>query len=103
MREKVANIPDCILACALAGTKGGTTAQRGGQSRIASALRLLCASFGLALLALLLAVASARALDFPALTGRVVDEAGILDSPTRAALTGKLAAFEEKTTDQLVV
>src|SRR5262245_27215317 len=47
--------------------------------------------------------ALAQALAFPALTGRVVDDAGILDAATRAALTQKLAALEEKTTDQLVV
>ncbi len=45
----------------------------------------------------------AFALDFPALSGRVVDEAGILDQATRTALTDKLAALEAKTTDQLVV
>jgi uncharacterized protein len=44
-----------------------------------------------------------QALEFPALTGRVVDEANVLDSAQRAALTARLAAFEEKTTDQLVV
>ena len=37
------------------------------------------------------------------LSGRVVDEANILDQPTRAALTDKLAELEAKTTDQLVV
>src|SRR6516165_9270673 len=41
-----------------------------------------------------------QALEFPALTGRVVDEANVLDSAQRAALTARLAAFEEKTTDQ---
>jgi uncharacterized protein len=46
---------------------------------------------------------TAQTLTFPALSGRVVDEAGILDQATRAALTDKLAALEAKTTDQLVV
>ena len=46
---------------------------------------------------------AALALNFPTLTGRVVDEAGILDQPTRTALTQKLADLEAKTTDQLVV
>jgi uncharacterized protein len=46
---------------------------------------------------------SAFALTFPALTGRVVDEAGILDPATKAALEQKLADFETKTTGQLVV
>ena len=51
----------------------------------------------------LLLLLPALALDFPALTGRVVDDANILDPQTRAVLTDKLAAFEAKTTDQLVV
>jgi len=45
----------------------------------------------------------ALALDFPVLSGRVVDDAGILDAGTRAALTRKLDEFEAKTTDQLVL
>ena len=53
--------------------------------------------------ALLLAFTPALALDFPTLTGRVVDEANVLDPAARAALTDKLAALEAKTTDQLVV
>ena len=56
----------------------------------------------LALLSLLL-ILPALALTFPTLSGRVVDEANILDEATRAALTEKLAALEAKTTDQLVV
>jgi uncharacterized protein len=51
----------------------------------------------------LLFLLPALALDFPALSGRVVDDAGILDEGTRAALTQKLAEFEAKTTDQFVV
>src|SRR5262249_20077876 len=39
----------------------------------------------------------------PTLSGRVVDEANILDPATRAALTQRLAELEAKTTDQLVV
>jgi uncharacterized protein len=50
-----------------------------------------------------LLVLPALALDFPALSGRVVDDAGILDEGTRAALTQKLAELEAKTSDQLVV
>jgi uncharacterized protein len=55
-----------------------------------------------ALIAWLL-VLPALALDFPTLSGRVVDEANILDAAARTALTDKLAALEAKTTDQLVV
>jgi uncharacterized protein len=40
---------------------------------------------------------------FPALTGRVVDDAGILSAATKADLTDKLAALEQKTSRQLVV
>ncbi len=40
---------------------------------------------------------------FPALTGRVVDEAAIIAADRRAAIEAKLAAHEAKTTDQVVV
>src|SRR6516162_10391245 len=46
---------------------------------------------------------AAYALTFPELTGRVVDDAGILDPATKAVLERKLAEFETKTTGQLVV
>jgi uncharacterized protein len=45
----------------------------------------------------------AQTLSFPALTGRVVDEAGLMSAADRAALTESLADLEAKTTDQLVV
>ena len=45
----------------------------------------------------------AQALTFPALSGRVVDEAGLLTAADRAALTDSLAGVEAKTTDQLVI
>lgn len=54
-------------------------------------------------LAIWLAGGAALALSFPALTGRVVDEAGLLDAGTRAELTQTLADLEAKTTDQVVV
>lgn len=40
---------------------------------------------------------------FPALTGRVVDQANLLDPATEQALTDKLAMLETKSSDQLVV
>ena len=61
------------------------------------------ATFGVFVAALLASVIAASALTFPQLTGRVVDEAGILDAATRSALEQKLADFETKTTGQLVV
>ena len=42
-------------------------------------------------------------LTFPALTGRVVDGAGLLAPADRASLTASLVDLEAKTTDQLVV
>ncbi|WP_292291792.1 YgcG family protein, partial [Mesorhizobium sp.] len=59
--------------------------------------------------ALLVAVAflfsplAAHAAELPALTGRVVDNAGLIDAATKAALTQKLADFETKGSDQIVV
>jgi uncharacterized protein len=42
-------------------------------------------------------------LNFPALSGRVVDAAGIIAPERRAVIEAKLAAHEARTTDQLVV
>jgi uncharacterized protein len=49
------------------------------------------------------AAASAQAPSFPALSGRVVDDAGILDLQTEALLEQKSADLEAKTSNQLVV
>lgn len=59
-------------------------------------------SLALALAAICFAT-GAFALNFPTLTGRVVDEANILNSSIRADLTQKLQNLETKTTTQLVV
>jgi uncharacterized protein len=56
-----------------------------------------------ALVAALMVAAPAAAQTFPALSGRVVDQAGILSQSTRSSLVGQLAALEAQTTDQLVV
>lgn len=47
--------------------------------------------------------ALAKEIVIPTLSGRVVDQAGILGSSEESSLTGKLAAIEQKTTIQLVV
>jgi uncharacterized protein len=57
----------------------------------------------IAVVLLLGSLLPALGLDFPTLSGRVVDDADILDATTRATLTQKLAALETKTSDQLVV
>jgi uncharacterized protein len=57
-----------------------------------------------ALLACFCLIAPATAAPkFPALTGRVVDDANILSADTKADLTQKLTALEQKTSRQLVV
>ncbi|HEX5183959.1 MAG TPA: TPM domain-containing protein [Allosphingosinicella sp.] len=56
----------------------------------------------LILLFLLLATPAA-AQNFPKLTGRVVDTAGLMDAGQQAALTQKLQALEQATSRQLVV
>ena len=54
-------------------------------------------------LSLLLGGVAALAADLPKLTGRVVDNAGIIDAATEQALTQKLTAFQKKGSDQIVV
>ena len=46
---------------------------------------------------------AAFAASLPALTGRVVDNAGMIDAATEVLLTQKLADFEKKGSDQIVV
>ena len=52
---------------------------------------------------LLCALATAFALTFPSLTGRVVDQANIIEPATRTAIAQKLADLEAKSGIQLVV
>jgi uncharacterized protein len=56
-----------------------------------------------ALATLLCAIATAFAVNFPSLTGRVVDQANIVGPESRAVLEQKLADLEEKSGIQLVV
>jgi uncharacterized protein len=55
------------------------------------------------LLAAALCVTAAQALEFPALTGRVVDNAKLLSSGQESALTAQLASHEAATSNQVVV
>ena len=60
----------------------------------------------LGLAGLLIAVAPSRAQDVlpvPALSARVIDQAGVLGAPQREALEAKLAAFEAQAGPQIVV
>jgi uncharacterized protein len=56
-----------------------------------------------AFVVLLCAAVTAFALTFPALTGRIVDQANIIPADTRAAIETKLADLEAKSGIQLVV
>ena len=55
------------------------------------------------LLLTLAAVTAAAAQDIPYLTGRVVDDAGVLSEDARAKLDATLKAHEDATTNQIVV
>jgi uncharacterized protein len=68
-------------------------------------MRHLLSLLGLLLLALLVIAppALAETLPVPALSGRVVDQAGILSSAEEGRLTTKLKDLEDKTSIQLVV
>lgn len=57
----------------------------------------------LALVAVLILAGSALAIDFPELTGRVVDDANVIPQPVRTSLDAKLAQLEAKSGIQLVV
>jgi uncharacterized protein len=61
------------------------------------------AALALVAVALLGAAATVAAPAFPGLTGRVVDQAGILPAAARAELEQLLAAHEEATSNQVVV
>lgn len=50
-----------------------------------------------------LAALAQSALKFPELTGHIVDQAGILDAGAKSRIETKLAAHEQKTSDQVVV
>lgn len=61
------------------------------------------AALWLAFLAAFLLAAPAAAQTFPDLTGRVVDQAGLLPPEEAAALSQRLAALEQETSRQLVI
>lgn len=71
---------------------------RGAHGSTASALRALLAALALCFLAI-----AASAAELPALTGRVVDNADLIDADTEAALVARLEGFENKSSDQIVV
>jgi uncharacterized protein len=70
---------------------------------LATRLRVVAAALALAAVAALVPAPVRAAANFPALTGRVVDQAQVLSAGARADLEGKLADLESKSGIQLVV
>ena len=66
----------------------GIFSATGGRKRMAAALMVA-----------LFAIAPAFAINFPALTGRVVDQANIIQPDTRVAIEQKLADLEDEVGD----
>jgi uncharacterized protein len=64
---------------------------------------MMRAAIGLALLVIVIAPVHAAEIAFPALTGRVVDQANILSAETESAVANTSNNLEAKTTNQLVV
>ena len=62
-----------------------------------------CTALYLAVVPFLLGLGVAQALQFPALTGRVVDQANVIPAQNRTALESKLKDLEDKSGTQLVV
>ncbi len=72
-------------------------------SRNPSALGGRGACLAATIVALLFAIATSFALNFPALSGRVVDQANIIQPATRSAIEERLAELEAKSGIQIVV
>jgi uncharacterized protein len=80
-----------------------TAAQNIGSSGPISAPRRALLSLVLVLPLLLVATLPARALDVPYLSGRVVDQAGMLRASTVADIEQRLKAYEDSTGNQVAV
>lgn len=78
------------------------TTGRDGRGTAAVVRRALPVSV-LLLIAFLAAALPALSQSLPALTGRVVDNAGMIDAATENALVTKLEMFEQRSSDQIVV
>ena len=70
---------------------------------VAALMGLVTVLAALALVLFALPASAQGDLKFPALTGRIVDEARLLSPEAEQALDAKLAALEQRTSDQLVV
>lgn len=81
----------------------GLTTRRPQAGALRAALPLRAALLWLLAVLALATAARAAELAFPALTGRIVDGAGLISADKRAAIEAKLAAHEAKTGDQVVI
>ena len=77
--------------------------QPDGRFKVGGSLNGPLAVFAAVLLLAALLTSAIAEISFPELTGRVVDQAGLLTASQRASLETDLAAFEAKSTDQIVV
>lgn len=76
------------------------TVHRASRRALPATLAVLCA----VLMALLVGpLAALAALEFPALTGRIVDNANLISLEDKGQLEAELAAIEEKSTDQVAI
>lgn len=92
------------LRCRSEREQGGAFVLYAGLNRCRLLVAVMLAILAVMVLSLAMPAGNAVAEpQFPRLTGRVVDLAGLLDSVTEAQLTADLAALEEKSTDQIVV
>jgi uncharacterized protein len=99
----IAPMPDGAASCA-PGFAPGRDSLRPGAAKVVSppwnAIYIL--AFAVLWLTLVSGLAAAQP-HFPALTGRIVDEAGLLGGADRQDLTRTLEAIEQKSTDQVVI
>ncbi|WP_187336711.1 TPM domain-containing protein [Novosphingopyxis iocasae] len=85
------------------GEANSNPSPRVGEGHLFAAAQGLAARFLLLFALFFAALTPAAAQDFPKLTGRVVDQAGILDDADEVSLTQQLAALELRTGRQVVV
>jgi uncharacterized protein len=95
-------MPSAAASLATAGCFGPSSRRPRRQPLAAAGTAALRAALAILLVGLSIAFAAA-APKFPALTGRIVDEANLLSAEDRRTLEGELQALEEKSSDQLVI
>jgi uncharacterized protein len=97
--------PQPILYWEGAGLKGRTTLLQAGSGSVLTGRAVAASAFLAVCLAFVfwLAIAALAEPNFPPLTGRIVDEAGLLKPEDRRQIEAELEALQAKSTDQIVV